>query len=150
MYGRTLVINETQGAPRGILGNHYRPVAEAVGMDELAKRGTPKKPPSRPITADFGGLPHQNRPAIAGVHVVSVAFLRDLAHLEVALRNASDAAIVANTAAGLPHRTIDPYRLFPVRSRAARDNTRIDAHARRASRSNAPCVRRVPQRRPAG
>jgi hypothetical protein len=57
-YGRTLVINETQGAPRGVLGNHYRPVAEAVGMDELAKRGTPKKPPSRPITADFGGLPH--------------------------------------------------------------------------------------------
>lgn len=60
--------------------------------------------------------------------VVSMAFLRDLAHLEVALRNAYDAAIVANTAAGLPHWTTDPYRLFPVRWRAARDGTRIDAN----------------------
>lgn len=60
--------------------------------------------------------------------VVSAAFHRDLAHLEVALRNAYDAAIVANTATGLPHWTADPYRLFPVRWRAARDGTRIDAN----------------------
>jgi hypothetical protein len=60
--------------------------------------------------------------------VVSAAFHHDLAHLEVALRNAYDAAIVANTPAGLPHWTTDPYRLFPVRWRAARDGTRIDAN----------------------
>ena len=42
--------------------------------------------------------------------------------------NAYDAAIVANTPAGLPHWTTDPYRLFPVRWRAARDGTRIDAN----------------------
>lgn len=60
--------------------------------------------------------------------VVSAAFQRDLAHLEVALRNAYDAAIVANTPAGLTHWTADPYRLFPVRWRAARDGTRIDAN----------------------
>ena len=59
---------------------------------------------------------------------VSAAFLRDLAHLEVALRNAYDAAIVANTSARLQHWTTDPYRLFPVRWRAARDGTRIDAN----------------------
>ena len=35
--------------------------------------------------------------------VVSAAFLHDLAHLEVALRNAYDAAAVANTPAGQPH-----------------------------------------------
>jgi hypothetical protein len=59
---------------------------------------------------------------------VSSVFLRDLAHLEVALRNAYDAAIVANTPPGAPHWTADPYRLFPVRWRAARDGTRIDAN----------------------
>jgi hypothetical protein len=61
----------------------------------------------------------------AGVAAVSQ---RDLAHLEVALRNAYDAAIVANTPSGLSHWTTDPYRLFPVRWRAARDGTRIDAN----------------------
>jgi len=60
--------------------------------------------------------------------LVSAAFQRDLAHLEVALRNAYDAAIVANTTPGLAHWTTDPYRLFPVRWRAARDGTRIDAN----------------------
>ncbi|HUH68460.1 MAG TPA: hypothetical protein VLZ05_06005 [Mycobacterium sp.] len=60
--------------------------------------------------------------------VVSSAFHHDLAHLEVALRNAYDAAIIANTPSGLPHWTTDPYRLFPVRWRAARDGTRIDAN----------------------
>ncbi len=60
--------------------------------------------------------------------VVSAAFQRDLAHIEVALRNAYDTAIVANTPPGLPHWTTDPYRLFPVRWRAARDGTRIDAN----------------------
>jgi len=60
--------------------------------------------------------------------LVSAAFQRDLAHLEVALRNAYNAAIVANTPPGLPHWTTDPSRLFPVRWRAARDGTRIDAN----------------------
>lgn len=60
--------------------------------------------------------------------IVSAAFHRDLAHLEVALRNAYDAAISSNTTAGLPHWTTDPYRLFPVRWRAARDGTRVDAN----------------------
>ncbi len=46
---------------------------------------------------------------------VSAAFQRDLAHLEVALRNAYDTAIIANTPPRLPHWTTDPYRLFPVR-----------------------------------
>lgn len=55
--------------------------------------------------------------------VVSAAFQRDLAYLEVALRNAYDAAIVANTRPGAPHWIADPYRLFPVRWRAARDGT---------------------------
>lgn len=64
--------------------------------------------------------------------LVSAAFQHDLAHLEVALRNAYDAALVANTRSGLPHWTTDPYRLFPVRWRAARDGTRI--HANRFSR----------------
>jgi len=59
---------------------------------------------------------------------VSAAFQRDLAHLEVALRNAYDTAIIANTPPGLPHWTTDPYRLFPVRWRAARDGARIDAN----------------------
>lgn len=59
---------------------------------------------------------------------VSAAFHRDLAHFEVALRNAYDTAIVANTAAGLAHWTTDPYRLFPAHWRTARDGTRIDAN----------------------
>jgi hypothetical protein len=59
---------------------------------------------------------------------VSATFLHDLAHLEVALRNAYDTAIVANTPAGRSHWTTDPYRLFPVRWRAARDGTRVDAN----------------------
>ncbi|OBI48096.1 hypothetical protein A5707_18465 [Mycobacterium kyorinense] len=59
---------------------------------------------------------------------LSAVFLHDLAHLEVALRNAYDAAITASTTAGRPHWTTDPYRLFPVRWRAARDGTRIDAN----------------------
>src|SRR5688572_28629001 len=59
--------------------------------------------------------------------VASAAFQHDLAHLEVALSNSYDAAIVANTPPGLWHWTTDPYRLFPVRWRAARDGTRIDA-----------------------
>jgi hypothetical protein len=60
--------------------------------------------------------------------IVSAAFQHDLAHLEVALRNAYDATIVANTPASLPHWTTDPYRLFPVRWHSARDGTRIDAN----------------------
>jgi hypothetical protein len=70
-------------------------------------------------------------PAGAGLYewnaVVSAAFQRDLAHLEIALRNAYDTAIVTNTPAGPLHWTTDPCRMFPVRWRAARDDTRIDA-----------------------
>lgn len=60
--------------------------------------------------------------------ILSAAFQHDLAHLEVALRNAYNAAIVAKTPPGLPHWTADPYRLFPVRWRAPRDGTRIDSN----------------------
>lgn len=59
---------------------------------------------------------------------LAAAFHHDLAHLEVALRNAYDAAIVATTPPGLGHWTKDPYRLFPVRWRSARDGTRIDTN----------------------
>lgn len=62
--------------------------------------------------------------------VTSAAFQRDLAHLEIALRNAYDQAIVANTPAGSPHWTADPYRLFPVRWRTAKDGTRFDVNRR--------------------
>jgi hypothetical protein len=60
--------------------------------------------------------------------VASAVFHRDIAHLEVGLRNAYDRAIVTRTPAGVPHWTTDPYRLFPVRWCAARDGTRIDAN----------------------
>lgn len=59
---------------------------------------------------------------------IGAAFHRDLAHLEVALRNAYDAAITARTPAELTHWTSDPYRLFPPRWRTARDGARIDAN----------------------
>jgi hypothetical protein len=81
--------------------------------------------------------------------VVSSAFQHDLAHLEVALRNTYDAAIVANTVADLPHWTTDPYRLFPVRWRAARDGTTSTPTAPRASRSSEPSARLVRAHRPA-
>ena len=60
---------------------------------------------------------------------VAGAFFRDLAHLEVALRNAYDTAIVTHTAPSLPHWTQDPYRLFPVQMRTANDGTQFDANA---------------------
>jgi hypothetical protein len=59
--------------------------------------------------------------------VVSAAFHRDIAHLEVGLRNAYNRAIVTPTPAGLSHWTTDPYRLFPVRWRGARRHC-IDAN----------------------
>lgn len=59
---------------------------------------------------------------------ISAAFQHDLAHLEVALRNAYDAAIVANTPAGQPHWSSDPSRLFPPVWRTAQNGTRIDAN----------------------
>jgi hypothetical protein len=72
--------------------------------------------------------------------VVSAAFHRDIAHLEVGLRSAYNRAIVTRTPAGLSHWTTDPYRLFPVRWRAAAlVSTRT---APLASRSNAPFVKR--------
>ena len=59
---------------------------------------------------------------------VSAAFQHDMAHLEVALRNAYDAALTAGTPAGHPHWTLDATRLFPVVWRTAQDGTRIDSN----------------------
>jgi hypothetical protein len=58
---------------------------------------------------------------------LSAAFQHDLAHLEVALRNAYDAAIVANTPAGQPHWSLDPGRLFPPVWRT-RNGARVDVN----------------------
>ena len=57
---------------------------------------------------------------------ISAAFQHDLAHLEVALRNAYDAAMVAAGGPDEPHWTLDTHRLFPVRWQKAKDGTRID------------------------
>lgn len=48
--------------------------------------------------------------------------------MEVALRNAYDAAIVHSTSAGLPHWTREPARLFPPVWRTAQNGARIDAN----------------------
>jgi hypothetical protein len=59
---------------------------------------------------------------------VSASFQHDLAHLEVALRNAYDAALIAGTPAGRPHWTTEPYRVFPVLPKTAQNGTPIDAN----------------------
>ncbi len=59
---------------------------------------------------------------------ITAAFQHDLAHLEVALRNAYDTAIVANTKAGAKHWTLAAHRLFPITWRTAQNGTRIDSN----------------------
>lgn len=56
------------------------------------------------------------------------AVLHDLAHLEVAVRNAYDRAWNAHTPTGTVHWTRDPDRYFPPAARRARDGTFIDAN----------------------
>lgn len=58
----------------------------------------------------------------------SAAFEHDLGHLEVALRNAYDAAITAGTPTGQPHWTLNATALFPVTWRNAQDGTRFDVN----------------------
>lgn len=59
---------------------------------------------------------------------VSAAFLHDLAHLEVGLRNAYDTAISAGTPAGRPHWVFDAARYFPPTVRTAKNGKRYDAN----------------------
>ena len=59
---------------------------------------------------------------------VSAAFQHDLAHIEVALRNAYDTAITAATPPGQPHWTLNASALFPVTWRTAQDGTRVDVN----------------------
>jgi hypothetical protein len=92
---------------------------------------------------------------------VSAAFLHDLAHLEVALRNAYDAAITASIPAGQPHWIFNATRYFPPTMRTAKNGKRYDANqinrdqiARAIAEAAAPgpagAARAVPTAPPAG
>lgn len=59
---------------------------------------------------------------------ISAAFLHDLAHLEVGLRNAYDTALRSSIPAGQPHWVFDDTRYFPVTWRRAKNGTRYDAN----------------------
>ena len=56
----------------------------------------------------------------------SAALQHDLAHLEVALRNAYDTALAAAAGAGMSHWTQDALRVFPVSRQKAKDGTYVD------------------------
>jgi hypothetical protein len=59
---------------------------------------------------------------------VSAAFLHDLAHLEVGLRNAYDVAICRGSRPGQPHWIHDSARLFPPVIKRARNGVRYYAN----------------------
>ena len=59
---------------------------------------------------------------------LSAAVLHDLAHLEVAVRNAYDAAWSARTSARPGHWTGEPGRYFPPVARRARNGVVVDAN----------------------
>lgn len=59
---------------------------------------------------------------------VSSAFLHDLAHLEVGLRNAYDRALIASTPDGRPHWVYDGHYTFPPALRTAKNGKTYDAH----------------------
>lgn len=59
---------------------------------------------------------------------VSAALLRDLAHLEVGLRNAYDRALSTAVPAGRPHWVFDPLRFFPPHRQRAANGTHYDAN----------------------
>jgi len=58
----------------------------------------------------------------------TAAFLLDLGHLEVALRNAYDRALTAGIPPGGRHWVFDPARYFPARWRTARNGVRYNAN----------------------
>lgn len=59
---------------------------------------------------------------------VSATVLHDLAHLEVAVRNAYDAAWIAGTSTRTEHWTGEPGRYFPPVARRARNGVVVDAN----------------------
>jgi hypothetical protein len=61
---------------------------------------------------------------------ISAAILHDLAHLEVAVRNAYNTAFVERTPSGSPHWTMDTLRYFPVAMKRAGNGSQYDANER--------------------
>ena len=61
---------------------------------------------------------------------LSAAYMRDLAHLEVALRNAYDRAITEHRPVDAPHWIFDADALFPPHLTTADDGTVIDSNAK--------------------
>ncbi|MGI8416893.1 MAG: hypothetical protein ACR2P2_11955 [Nakamurella sp.] len=59
---------------------------------------------------------------------LSAAFMHDLGHLEVALRNAYDAALTSGAVSGRPHWTQDAARYFPSVWRTAKNGARYDVN----------------------
>ncbi|MGH7881507.1 MAG: hypothetical protein ACREN8_01160, partial [Candidatus Dormibacteraceae bacterium] len=59
---------------------------------------------------------------------ISAAFLHDLAHLEVALRNAYDRVLVSGISAGQRHWTLEPTRYFQPIWRKARNGALYDSN----------------------
>lgn len=59
---------------------------------------------------------------------VSAAFHHDLAHLEVALRNTYDRALLRNTRSGERHWVFQPRRYFPPQQHIAANGVRYDAN----------------------
>lgn len=60
---------------------------------------------------------------------LAAAFHRDLAHLEIALRNAYDRAFCAGLGPDEPHWVFNPHRYFPVDMQRAANGQRVDANA---------------------
>jgi hypothetical protein len=61
---------------------------------------------------------------------LSAAFMHDLAHLEVGLRNAYDRAITEHRPVDAPHWVFDAETLFPPQLAKAADGTEIDSNAK--------------------
>lgn len=61
---------------------------------------------------------------------MSAAVLHDLAHLEIAIRNAYDSALTSRAPAGAPHWTRDALRYFPVVMKKAANGAPYDANER--------------------
>jgi len=59
---------------------------------------------------------------------ITAAFLLDLGHLEVALRNAYDGALSLGVPAGGRHWVFDPPRYFPTRWKTARNGVRYNTN----------------------
>lgn len=61
---------------------------------------------------------------------MSAAVLHDLAHVEIALRNAYDRALTTHAPPGAPHWTADPWTYFPAVTRRAANGALHDANER--------------------